>query len=48
MVSTILVPWEVGTNVGSGYGIQGQYYVALLLGSEMSAEFHCRNLILDI
>ena len=34
--------------LGNGYGIQGQDYVALLLGSEMSAEFQHRNLILGI
>ena len=43
-----LVPWGVGTILGNGYGIQGQNYVALLQGSEMSAGFHYRILTLDI
>ena len=34
--------------IENGYGIQGQNYVVLLLGSEMSAGFHCRKLILGI
>ena len=34
--------------LGNGCGIQGQNYVALLQGSEMSAEFHHRNFILGI
>ena len=33
----VLVPLEVAAILGNGYGIQGQNYVALLLGSEMSA-----------
>ena len=37
MVSMVLVPLEVAAILGNGYGIQGQNYVALLLGSEMSA-----------
>ena len=37
MVSMVLVPLEVGAILGNGYEIQGQNYVALLLGSEMSA-----------
>ena len=43
-----LVLRGVGVILGNGYGIQGQNYVTVLLGSEMSAEFQCRNLILDI
>ena len=38
----------VGTAVGNGPGIQGQNYVALLQGSEMTAGFHYRNWILGI
>ena len=34
--------------LGNGYGILGQDYVALLLGSEMSAGFQHRNLTLGI
>ena len=48
MVSMDLVLWEVGVILLNGYGTEGQNYVALLLGSEISAEFHCRNLILGI
>ena len=48
MVSMALVLWEVGVILGNGYGTEGQNYVALLLGSEISAEFHYRNLILGI
>ena len=40
--------WEDAAILGSGYGIQGQNYVALLQGSEMSAGFHSKNLILGI
>ena len=40
MESMALVLWAVGAILGNGYGIQGQNYVALLLGSEMSAGFH--------
>ena len=38
----------VGAAVGNGPGIQGQNYVALLQGSEMTAGFHYRNWILGI
>ena len=38
----------VGTAVGNGSGIQGQNYVVLLQGSEMTAGFHYRNWILEI
>ena len=48
MVNMVLVLWEDAAILGSGYGIQGQNYVALLQGSEMSAGFHSRNLILGI
>ena len=34
---------RVGAILGNWRGIQGQYYVALLQGSEMTAEFHYRN-----
>ena len=39
---------EVNAILGNGYGIQGQNYAAFLQGSEKSAEFHSRNLILGI
>ena len=44
----VLVVWEIGAILGNGYGIQGQNYVALLQGSEMTAGFHYRNWILGI
>ena len=44
----VLVLWAVNAILGNGYGIQGQNYVALLQGSEMTAGFHFRNLILGI
>ena len=47
-MSMALVLWGVGTILGNGHRIQGQNYVALLLGSEMSAGFHHRNLIFGI
>ena len=47
-MSMVLVLWAVNTILGNGYGIQGQNYVALLQGSEMTAGFHFRNLILGI
>ena len=48
LVIMALVLRGVGAILGNGYGIQGQNYVTVLLGSEMSAEFQCRNLILGI
>ena len=39
---------RVGAVLGNWRGIQGQYYVALLQGSEMAAEFHYRNWNLGI
>ena len=39
---------EVNVILENGYGIQGQNYAAFLQGSEKSAEFHSRNLILGI
>ena len=48
MVSMILVRWDVAAILGNRYGIQGQTYVALLLGSQIPAGFHYRNLILGI
>ena len=52
MVSMILGLWGVGTVLGNEYGIQGQNYVALLQGREIttgtSLHFHYRNLNLDI
>ena len=47
-MSMVLVLWAVNAILGNGYGIQGQNYVALLQGSEMTAGFHFRNLILGI
>ena len=40
MESMALVLWAVGAVLGNRSGIQGQNYVALLLGSAMSAGFH--------
>ena len=48
MMSMVLVLWEVAAIPRNGYGNQGQNCVALLQGSEMSAGFHSRNLILGI
>ena len=42
----VLVFWRVGPILGNGYGIKGRNYVALLQGSEISAELQFRNLIL--
>ena len=39
MVSMVLVLLEVGAILGNGYGIQGQNYIALLLGSVRSARW---------
>ena len=44
----ILVPRGFGAILGNKYEIQGQRYVALLQGSEITAGFHYRNCILDI
>ena len=41
-VSLVLALWEVGAIVGNGYGIQGQNYVGLLLGSGMLAGFYSK------
>ena len=46
--SMVNILWGVDAVLGNGYGIQEQNYVALLQGSEKSAGFHSRNLILDI
>ena len=48
IASMALVLWGGGAILGNGYEIQGQHYVALLLGSEMSARFHHRNSILGV
>ena len=48
MANMVLVLWGVGAILENGYGIQGQSYVALFLGSEMSAKFHYRKLTLGI
>ena len=40
----ILVLRGFGAILGNRYEIQGQKYVALLQGSEITAEFHYRNL----
>ena len=47
MVSMVLVLWGFTAILGNGYGNQGQNYVALLPGSEMSPGFFHRNLILS-
>ena len=45
MVSIVLVLWRATAMIGNRYGIQGQNWVALLLGSEMmTAATHYRNL----
>ena len=43
-----LILWGVGAILRNLYRIQGQNYVALFLGSEMSAGFHNKNLILGL
>ena len=48
MMSMVLIKWVVGAILGNWYKIQGQHYVVLLQGSEMSAGFHDMNLILGI
>ena len=49
-MSTVLLLWRVGATLENGYGIQGQNYVALTLtqGSEMTARFHYKGLMLGI
>ena len=44
-VSMVIVLWKVTVILGNGCGMQGQQYVAWLLGSEVPVEFHYRNLI---
>ena len=44
----VLGPWGAGAIAGNRCRIQGQNYVALLLGREMLTGFHYRNLILGI
>ena len=46
-VSMILGLWGISPILGNGYGILGQYYIALFQGSEMSAGLHSRDLILN-
>ena len=48
MMSMVLVLWRVGAILENRYGIQGQNYVALLQGSEMTADFHYKNFILSV
>ena len=48
MVSMVLLLWGVDAILWDGYGIYRQNYVVLLKGSEMSAGFYCRDLILAI
>ena len=48
MVSIVLVPWGVRAILGNRCEIQGQNYVALLQGSEITTGFHYRSWILDI
>ena len=44
----VVVPWGVGAIPANGYRIQGQNYVALIQESEITADFHYRNYVLDI
>ena len=44
----VFVLWATGAILGSGYGIQGQNYVALVQGREISAGFHNGSLVLGI
>ena len=46
MHGMVLVLWEAAAILGNGCGIQGQNYNALLQGSETTAGYHYRNLIL--
>ena len=46
--STVLLLWGADVILGDGYEIYEQNYVALFQGSEMSAGFHYRGLILGI
>ena len=39
MVSMVLVLWEVGAILGSGYEIQGQNYVACFRGVKFQQDF---------
>ena len=39
---------EVGAILGNGCGIQGQNYIALLHGCEVTARFHYKDWILGI
>ena len=48
LVRMVLGPWGAGAIVGNRCRVQGQNYVALLLGREMLTGFHYRNLILGI
>ena len=48
VVSVVVVPWEVSAIPANGYRIQGQNYVALIQESEITADFHYRNYVLDI
>ena len=48
MVSVVVVPWGVSAIPANGYRIQGQNYVALIQESEITADFHYRNYVLDI
>ena len=38
-------PPEVAANLGNGYGIQGQNYIAWLQASKMLVEFYYRKLV---
>ena len=42
-----LILQETDAILGDGYGSQGQWYVALLQGSEMSAGFRYKGLMLS-
>ena len=44
----VLLVWGVDASLRNGYGILEQNYVALPQGSEMSAGFHYRGVILGM
>ena len=48
IMSMILLLWGVDVTPGNRYGTRGKNYVALFQGSEMSAGFHYRGLILGM
>ena len=48
IVSMALILWGISALLENQYGIKGQHYGALLLGSEISAWFPYRSLVLGI